>query len=56
MIFMHLCKQSGWLEDVLEHILQPASYTEHHILIIMKRLEPITNKVSGHNRIAGMLK
>ena len=24
MFFMHLCKQSSWLQDVLEHILQPA--------------------------------
>ena len=53
---MQVCKQSGRLEDVFEHILQPASYTEHHIMTIVKGLEPITNKVSKHNRIAGMLK
>ena len=53
----HAFMQAVWrLEDVFQHILQPASYAQDHIMTIMKGLEPITNKLSRHNRIAGMLK
>jgi hypothetical protein len=33
MFLMHLCKQSNWLQDVLEHILQPSRISRIKTLI-----------------------